>query len=96
LVAVIYMERRERNHVAMEARRITTTHGMFGDLIARGERIRELALCKSDYGRDKCQEVQLIRVFGTHRLSGSNLARLPVGCPETGIPTTIMYPTGFY
>ena len=32
-----------------------------------GERIRELALCKSDYGRDKCQEVQLIRVFGTHR-----------------------------
>jgi hypothetical protein len=47
---------------------------MIGDLIARGERIWELALCKSDYGRDKCQEVQLIRVFGTHRFDGAGVA----------------------
>jgi hypothetical protein len=39
--------------------------GMISDLIARGERKRDNPWLKSDYGRNKCQELQLIRVFGT-------------------------------
>ncbi len=37
----ICMERRDRNQVKIEARRIETTGGMIGDLITSGEQIRE-------------------------------------------------------
>ncbi len=61
------MARRERNHVPMDARRTETTGGMIADLIARGERKRENPSLKSDHGQNKCQEFQLIRVFGTDK-----------------------------
>jgi hypothetical protein len=57
----------------MDARRIETTRGMIGDLIAKGEWIREQALCKGDHGRGKCQEFQLIRVFGIHKFERDRL-----------------------
>ena len=41
--------------------------GMIGDLIARGERIRDNPSLKDDHGWSKCQGFQLIRVFGTDR-----------------------------
>jgi hypothetical protein len=59
------MERRDRNQVVVEARRIETMGGMIGNLIASGERIRDNLSLKGDYGQSKCQELQLIRVFGT-------------------------------
>jgi len=45
-----------------------TTRGMIRALIASGEQIGALAMCKGDHGRDKCQEFHLIRVCGTHSL----------------------------
>ncbi len=43
---------------------------MIADLIARVERIQENASLKDDHGQSKCQEFQLIQVFGTDRGSG--------------------------
>jgi transposase len=51
----------------MDASRIETTRGTIGDLITRGERIRETASFKDAHGRRKCQEIQPIRIFGTDR-----------------------------
>jgi hypothetical protein len=61
------MERRERNQVKTEARRTDTMGGVIRDLISKGERKRDNLSLKSDHGWSKCQEVQLIRVFGTDR-----------------------------
>ncbi len=41
---------------------------MIADLIARVERIQENESLKDDHGQSKCQEFQLIQVFGTDRL----------------------------
>jgi hypothetical protein len=41
--------------------------GMIGDLISSGERIRENPPLKGGHDQIKCQEFQLIRVFGTDR-----------------------------
>jgi hypothetical protein len=59
------MERRDRNQVVVEARRLETMGGMIGNLIASGEQIREKPSLKGDHDRRKCQDFQLIRVFGT-------------------------------
>ena len=40
---------------------------MIADLIARVERIQENASLKDDHGQSKCQEFQLIQVFGTDK-----------------------------
>jgi hypothetical protein len=41
--------------------------GMMGNLIASGEPIRDKPSLKRDHGQSECQELQLIRVFGTDR-----------------------------
>jgi hypothetical protein len=61
------MERRDRNQVMIDVRRAETTGGMSADLLARGERIRDKASLNNDDVQRKCQEVQLIRVFGRDR-----------------------------
>jgi hypothetical protein len=65
------MERRDRNQVVVEAKRIETMGGMIGNLIASGGRIQDNPLLKGDHGQSKCQALQLIRVFGTDRESSS-------------------------
>jgi hypothetical protein len=37
----------------------------------RGERIRESPPLQGDHGRDQCQDIQPIRIFGTDRSRGS-------------------------
>jgi hypothetical protein len=63
----ICKDNRDRNQVAIDVSRIETARGMIGDLIMRGERIREISPLQGDHGRDKCQEIQLIRIIGTDR-----------------------------
>jgi hypothetical protein len=63
----ICIERRDRNQVKMDARRIETTGGMIGDLILSGEQLGENPPLKGGQEQIKCQAFQLIRVFGTHR-----------------------------
>ena len=41
--------------------------GMIGNLLASGERIWDNPSLKSDHSQSKCQELQLIRVFGTDK-----------------------------
>src|SRR5262245_14225578 len=71
----ICMERRDRNQVVVEARRIETMGGMIRDLLARGGRIWDNPSLKGDHGQSKCQALQPIRVFGTDRGRGKVWAR---------------------
>jgi hypothetical protein len=57
----------------MDVSRMKTTDGMIRALLTSGKQIRETALLQGDYGRDKCQVFQLIRVFGTHRIESRRL-----------------------
>src|SRR5215471_9277883 len=59
----ICMERRERNHVAKDTRRIEMTRRMIGNPMARGAQT-----FKNDHGWRKCQAFQLFLVFGTHSI----------------------------
>ena len=61
------MDTRKRNHVPMNVSRMETTGGMMRALLTNGEQMWETVQWQGDYGRDKCQVFQLIRVFGTHR-----------------------------
>src|SRR5688572_27138632 len=58
---------RDWNQVVMDVSRIETTRDMIGDLIARGERIRETLLLKGGHAQCKCQEFQLLWIFGTDK-----------------------------
>ena len=39
---------------------------MISDLTLRGEQIHDHSSLKGDHGQGQCQDVPLIRVFGTH------------------------------
>jgi hypothetical protein len=90
----ICMERRERNQVMIYARRAETTGGTIADLIARCEWIQDNASLKHDHGQSKCQEFQLIRVFGTDSTkviaSGADQTR------NAGVSATYDPESGYY
>jgi hypothetical protein len=84
------MEQRERNQVMMYARRAETTGGMIADLLARCEQIQDNASLKNDYDQTKCQEFQLIRVFGTDREVRHSICTNPSSASSSGTGDSVM------